>query len=160
MKKPTRYFVFALLLATTATVWAQDKKGAEKAKAVKPKVIPIPVYLGNSTIDGGKLSKQTFDSLLGQGLKGKDSLGGIFKVNGFAFTYAERNLYEDSIGNPIVVTDNLGEYCFGDTLSTFVLGNIRDRSKGGDTVYFDNISLTAPDGKGAWGKSIRLVLTK
>ncbi|RYE22946.1 MAG: hypothetical protein EOP51_11915 [Sphingobacteriales bacterium] len=160
MKKPTRYLVFALLLAATATAWAQDKKTAEKTKTAKPKVVPVPVYLGNSNINGGKLTKQTFDSLLGQGLKGKDSSGNIYKVNGFAFTYAERNLYEDSVGNPIVVTDNLAEYCFGDTVSTFILGNIHDRSKNGDTVYFDNISLTSPNGSGAWGKSIRLILAK
>ncbi len=157
MNKPTRYFVFVLLSIVTATVWAQDKKNEKPAK---PKVVPIPVYLGYSNINDGKIAEQIFDSLLAKGLKGRDSLGKAYNVTGFMFTYGERNLYEDSVGNPIIITDNLGEYCYGDTLSAFLLNNIRDRSKSGDTVYFDNITLTSPEGKGAWGKSFRLVLTK
>lgn len=160
MKKQARYFVFALLSAISISVWAQEKKGAEKPKATKPKIIPIPVYLGKSNIDGGTLTKQTFDSLLGQGLTSRDSIGRSYLVNGFIFTYGERNLYEDSVGKLMVVTDYLPEYCYGDSLTTFLLNNIHNRSKSGDTVYFDNITLTSPEGNGAVGRSFRLVLTK
>jgi hypothetical protein len=160
MKKQARYFVFAVLSVISISVWAQEKKTVEKAKATKPKVIPIPVYLGKSNIDGGTLTKQTFDSLLGQGLTSKDTTGKPYKVNGFTFTYGERNLYEDSVGNLMPLTDYLPEYCYGDTLTTFLLNNIRERSKGGDTVYIDNITLLSTEGNGAYGRSLRLVLTK
>ena len=160
MKKQARYFIFALLSVISLSLWAQEKKAVEKPKATKPKVIPIPVYLGKSNIDGGTLTKQNFDSLLGQGLTSRDSTGKNYLVNGFIFTYGERNLYEDSVGKLMVVTDYLPEYCYGDSLTTFLLKNIRSRSKAGDTVYFDNISLLSAEGTGALGKSFRLVLGK
>jgi hypothetical protein len=81
-------------------------------------------------------------------------------VNGFLLTYGERNLYEDSVGTLMVLTDLLTQPCDGDTLNTYVLDNITDRSKKGDTVYFDQITVTAPEGYNANGKPIRLILTK
>lgn len=149
--------VLLLLLLVAAGLWAQTKD----KKAVKPKVYHVPVYLGRSGVtDGSKLSKHLFDSLLLQGLVARDTTNTNYTVDGFAFTYAERNLYEDSVGQLMWLTDFLTEYCYGDTLSTFLQGNITGRSKPGDTVYFDNITLRNSEGKGASGRPIRLVLTK
>ncbi|MCD6062092.1 MAG: hypothetical protein K0R82_3 [Flavipsychrobacter sp.] len=146
-----------LLLLVSVTVWAQTKD----RKVVKPAVKRIPVYLGRSAItDGSKVSKKTFDSLLKQGLTSRDSLGSPYSVDGFALTYGERNLYEDSIGNLMWITDHLVEYCMGDSLTTFLLNNITERSKPGDTVYFDQITVRSAQGKAEPGKGIRLVLTK
>lgn len=146
-----------LLLLVAAGLWAQTKD----KKEVKPKVHYVPVYLGHSGItDGSNVSKAVFDSLLKQGLVAKDTGSTNYKVDGFAFTYAERNLYEDSVGKLMWVTDFLTEYCYGDTLTAFLLNNITERSKGGDTVYFDQLTLKTPEGRGALGKGIRLVLTK
>lgn len=157
------------LLCTVATVSlvaqsqkkdasAPDDKGKE-AKA-KPKPKPVPVYLGKSTIDRGQISKHVFDSLMLQGLTSKDSAGREYKVVQFAFTYAERNAYEDSVGNPMILADYLADFCFGDTLNAFLKVNIPERSKPGDTVFIDQVLLKAPEGYNANGKSIKLVLTK
>lgn len=160
MKRTRSYTLLAGLLALVSmSVLAQNKEGEEK-KPAKPKVIPVPVYLGNSDITGGPVKKAVFDSLLRQGLTSHDFLGRIYKVNGFIFTYGERMLYEDSVGNPLIITDNLEQYCYGDTLTTFLINNITDRSKGGDTVYFDRITLLSEDGGGAQGAPIKLVLTR
>jgi hypothetical protein len=150
-------FVVVLLSLVSISLWAQTKD----KKTVKPAVKRIPVYLGHSVItDESKVSENAFDSLLRQGLTSRDSAGLNYKVDGFAFTYGERNLYEDSVGNLMWLTDHLVEYCYGDTLSTFLLNNITERSKPGDTVYIDQITVRSPDGKGAYGQAMRLILTK
>jgi len=159
MVKNFKYLVIALLTIVSITLWAQERNTTDKSKTSKPKIVPIPAYLGKSDFNGGNISKQTFDSLLGQGITSRDSMGRSYQVNGFIFTYGERNLYEDSVGKLMVLTDYLPEYCYGDSLTTFLLNNIRNRSKQGDTVYFDNITLTSPEGNAALGKSFRLVLT-
>lgn len=149
-----RYVIVFLGIFAFLGVLAQDKKKE------KPKSKPIPVYLGKSNIDDGFISENLFDSLISQGLTSRDSAGKVYKVNGFLLTYGERNLYEDSVGNLMVLTDLLTQPCDGDTLNTYVLDNITDRSKKGDTVYFDQITVTAPEGYNANGKPMRLILTK
>lgn len=148
--------ILVVLLAGSAYLGAQTKKDAKKPP---PKAKPVPVYLGGQ-VNSGTLPYKTFNELLSKGLNGKDSVGKAYPVTGFSFTYVERNLYEDSVGKLMVVPDYLMEYCFGDTLSSFLLNNISERSKPGDTVYIDRITLKAPDGNGTEGKSIKLVLTK
>jgi hypothetical protein len=147
--------VIMLVAGIALNVWAEEQKDKEKSK---PK--PIPVFLGRTDIFDGKIPKKIFDSLLKQGLTSKDSLGRAFKVDGFLLTYGERNLYEDSIGRPLVITDLLSEVCYGDTLRRELLENILDRSKAGDTVYFDQITVISPEGKGAHGRGMRLIIGK
>ncbi len=158
-------FTVLCMVATLSLVAQSQKKDAkpdEKAKdgKNKPKPKPIPVYLGKSDYYTGKITKGVFDSLVKQGLTSRDSAGRVFKVTGFTFSYAERNLYEDSVGNPMILTDYLSEYCFGDTLTPFLKVNIPERSKVGDTLFVDQISLIAPEGYGANGRPIKLVIVK
>jgi hypothetical protein len=153
MKRLKIVVILAALCVTT--VWAQTK---ETKKVVKPK--PIPVYLGSTNKSDGKISKKEFDDAIKQGLISRDSTGRAYRVDGFLLTYAERNLYEDSVGNPLILTDFLSEVCYGDSLNTFLKNNITERSKQGDTVYFDQISVISPEGQNLKGKSMRFVLTK
>lgn len=143
------------LLSIGINMQAEDQKGKEK-----PKPKPVPVYLGQSAIDDGTIPEKMFDSLLKQGLTSKDSVGRAYRVDGFLFTYGERNLYEDSVGKLMILTDLLSEVCYGDTLRRDLLENITERSKAGDTVYFDQITVISPEGRGAIGKGMRLVLSK
>jgi hypothetical protein len=159
MKRITSYSLLCLCALISINVWAQTKKGEEK-KATKPKVVYIPVYLGNSDLSGGKISKAVFDSLLKQGITSRDSVGRRFTIDGFIFNYGERVLYEDSVGNPLVITDNLEQYCYGDSLTTFLKNNISERSKAGDTAYFDRINVKAPEGWLGNGKPMKFVITK
>lgn len=160
MKHIRKIAAIGLCAGLSLSVWAQTQKKTEEKKEAKPKVKPIPAYLGKSSLDGGDIEKQVFDSLLRQGISSRDSAGRPYKVLGFAFSYGERNLYEDSVGRLMMLTDYLTEYCYGDTLSTFLVNNITDRSKGGDTVYVDQITVLSPEGKGALGKSMRFVIKK
>lgn len=149
---------FVCMMAAVSLVAQSQKKEDEKAKKPKPK--PIPAYLGQSNLSGGTITKRMFDSLLVQGVTSKDSAGRPYKVLSFSFNYGERNLYEDSIGNPMILTDYLGEVCEADTLSTFLKQNILERSKAGDTVIFEQITLLSPEGRGAVGKAMKFVLKK
>ncbi len=151
------------------TLWAQkSKKKPAPAKTVEKETVaayknytkPIAVYLGHSSIAGGTVPKQEFDSLLKQGLLGKDSSGVEYKVTGFNFNYAERNVYEDSTGNPIILTDYLIEPCLGDTVDAIIAATIYKRTKAGDTVYIDQIKLLRPDNETAAGKSLKVVIGK
>lgn len=165
MKQVSKISLIGVGLCLCASLWAQvpdGKKtdGKTPDKKELPKIKYTPVYLGHSNLDGGNVTKRVFDSLLKQGVTSRDSAGRNFKVTGFAFSYAERNLYEDSVGTLMILTDYLTEYCFGDTLSSFLLQNITDRSKSGDTVYFDQLSLISPEGTGANGKYMKFVLVK
>ena len=141
--------LFCLLLA--GVVYAQ-KKGAKPkpGKASAPaaytgKKLPrnfLPdVYLGRSAYRVGGIRKPVFDSLMKQGLSSHDSLGNNYKVTGFDFTYAERNLYEDSVANLMYVYDYQLEYCPGDTLSAGISAQLYTRTKPGDTVFFDKIRV-------------------
>jgi hypothetical protein len=69
-------------------------------------------------------------------------------------------LYEDSVGNPIIVADYLADICFGDTLNALLKANMPERTKAGDTVFFDGIILKSPEGNNARGKAMKFVLTK
>ncbi|MBN9484098.1 MAG: hypothetical protein J0H46_12135 [Bacteroidetes bacterium] len=163
-KYVSRIALTVFCMAATASLVAQSQK-KEEAKAedkskMKPKAKPIPTYLGNSDLSSGMISKELFDSLLMQGVTSKDSAGRPYKVANFLFTYGERNLYEDSIGNPMILVDYLSEFCNGDTLTTFLKKNVPERSKAGDTVIFDQITVVSPEGKGASGKFMKFVLTK
>jgi hypothetical protein len=173
MKRTFGLIIGVLLLFFTAGVWAQKTKKksttakvtdkVEKKKTVKEYKnykMPISVYLGHSAINGGIVPKLLFDSLMKQGLSGKDSSGVVYKVLAFDFTYAERNVYEDSTGSPIVLSDYMIEHCNGDTVSATIAGSLYLRTKAGDTVYFDQVQLLRPDSVGAAGKGLKVVIGK
>ena len=169
MRRSVNIILFVCLAGFCLNLLAQ-------AKNSKPKKLFVPpVYLGNSDYSDGPIKKTLFDSLLKQGLKSHDSLGNIYRVIGFDFSYAERNLYEDSVANLIVLTDFSSEYCPGDTISADISRStensesIYKRTKGGDTVYFDHIRLSvlpgnkilsANDTLPVLGKGMKFVIIK
>lgn len=146
-------FLFFIGMAMMSMMPDEGKKN--KTTTIKP-------YLGYSDYSGGIISKKVFDSLLRQGVKAKDSAGTFYKVVEFTFGYGERNLYEDSTGKLVILTDYVSEICTGDTLSTIFQNYVfRDnRTKSGDTAYFDRIKLQLPDGAVITTKNMRFVLTK
>ena len=154
MRRAINIFTITFLTVCCLKLFAQQIAGKAAAKTnEKPRKLFIPpVYLGHSAYSGGAIRKQLFDSLLKQGLSAHDSLGNIYRVAGFDFSYAERNLYEDSVANLVVLTDFQSEYCPGDTISldlslaTETSPSIYQRTKAGDTVYFDHIRLFAQHG--------------
>jgi len=158
-----------VLLCFAASMWAQNTKqtaapGAQAAKTGKKDSVVIPyihVYLGKSQYTGGTIPKAKFDELLKQGVTSRDSLGNSYTVVGFTFSYAERNLYEDSVGKLMIQSDYLSEYCEGSMLPDHVLNAMMERTKPKDTAYFDNITLRKQsDNSGAYGKPMRFVITR
>ena len=151
---PLLILVAACTLVTLQQTFAQEAKPKPEQKAV-PKLPEVPVTLGSSNYSGGSISKQEFDALLKQGVK----LGVEGKITGFNFSYAEHTMYEDSAGNPLRVTDYLVEHCMGDMLSQGISSSIYDRTKPGDTAYFDQIKVVLPSGGAALGKAMKFLIT-
>lgn len=159
MKRTVQLFLLLAGGVFALSAFTDEKDQAKKPK-VKPK--PIPVYLGNSNIDSGMVAKPLFDSLLKQGFTARDSNGRVFEVKSFMFTFCERMLYEDSIGNPLFMTDYLSEYNFDNKLKDYQLNALLDRTKGGDTLIIEQIKLVAADTTKAeaLGKQLRVVITR
>lgn len=153
--------ILVLLLCGVVAVDAiADEKDKDKKK--KPKPVPVAVYLANTNIDSAAIRKPLFDSLIKQGFTSRDSNGRVFEVKGFKFTFCERNLYEDSLGNPMIVTDYLSEYSFDSKFMDYQQDALIRRAKPGDTVFIENITLRAADSTeaGAKGKPLKLVITR
>jgi len=151
-----------LLLANMQLLAQKTNKKVQPSSATAQKETPIVVrsFLGRSDVNGGEIGKDLFDRFLKQGLTAKDSLGTEYKIDGFTFSYAERNLYEDSVGNLVVLTDYLSEFCPGDTVSAAVANNIYYKTKPGDTAYFEGIKIARPDGTRSVARPMRFVITK
>lgn len=160
MKRTINILLFFAMSGLSVHMLAQTQKNKEEKKEQAKKIKYTPVYLGDSDKSGGEISEKTFDALLKKGISARDSAGIAYRVNGFMFTYGERTVYEDSIGNLMYVTDYLAEYCSGDTLTSYIGASLYDRTKPGDTVYFDQITLTSPEGKSADGRAMRFILKK
>jgi hypothetical protein len=162
MKRNPRLLLLLVCVTSVIAVWAQTAKKTKDKTTDKP-VAHKPfayAYLGHSSLQGGSISKHVFDSLLKQGITAKDTLGKEYKVSSFTFNYAERNLYEDSIGTLTVMTDYMLENCLGDTVSSNVSASIYDRTKAGDTVYFDNVTILRADNPLALAKGMEFVIKK
>lgn len=163
------FFCFRLMAQQTNKTKTPVKLGNSK------KIFLPPVYLGKGNLYGGTIKKRTFDSLLKQGITARDSLGNKYKIVGFDFSYAERGLYEDSVGNDQILTDFQSQYCKGDTLDASITfsneetKSIYERTKGGDTAYFDRIKLFPLPGNKIFptidtlpilGRGMRFIITR
>lgn len=149
--------VSVLCISNAIADGSDDKDKKEKEK----NIYKIPVYIGNSTIDSGLISKKAFDSLLKQGLTSKDTNGRAYTVKSFFLTFCERNIYEDAEGNLMPYTDYLSEYCFDNKLKGYQEEALLERAKKGDTVIFEDIKLVATDDSQyhAIGKPVRLIIS-
>ncbi len=155
-------FILVALLAISENLVAQrvKKDDVKQKPAVQSRPVSVLTYLGAFLSSGGYISKTDFDHHLKQGIVARDSAGNHYAVDGFTFSYAERNLYEDSIGNLIVLTDYLTEFCPGDSVTHAIANNIFHKTKPGDTAYIDNIKVKLPDGTQMAAKGMKFILTK
>ena len=192
MHRLVTILLLALLIITGSDLSAQQKKTDNKQPQNNKKssnILKPLVYLGNSDYTGGPIKKDVFNNFLKQGLVAHDSLGNKYRVIGFNFGYAERNLYEDSVGNLVTMTDYSFEYCAGDTVSgdishtkntaitNYLDGDpdnydvsksIYNRVKPGDTIYFDQIKVvkyinatqSLPDSAAVLGRSLKCWIIK
>ena len=144
------------LLCTVA--YAQKKKTPEKNVLPSKPVMEIVLGRGMGERTGGEITEMEYDSVAPSGIRIRKPEGAF--IEGFSYTYGERNVYEDSAGVQHLVTDYLTEYCMGDTLSSYIAKNIADRTKPGDTAYYDQIAVRLPNGKAAIGKPMKFVIIR
>jgi hypothetical protein len=169
MRRPFKISFIVLLAGLGLNASAQKAAKNTNKKVVQSVALPVQTspkrvwaYLGQSDFNNGLIPKVKFDELLKQGLTAKDSIGRMYKVDGFTFSYAARNLYEDSVGKLIVLTDFFSEPCLGDTISPGIKVNVYQYglTKPGDTAYFDGIKVIKPEG-GHWtAPPMKFVITK
>lgn len=115
-------------------------------------------YFGCTYTDSFQISVNEFKQLIHKPLCVKDSVGNLIKVESFEIIYAERGLYQDDEGLPIIVTDYSNVACTGDSIPKKWIQNFNERSYKGDTVYFDRVRLRTPDKKTLECKSVKVVL--
>lgn len=115
-------------------------------------------YFGCTYTDSFQISVNEFKQLIHKPLCVKDSVGNLIKVESFEIIYAERGLYQDDEGLPIIVTDYSNVACIGDSIPKKWIQNFNERSYKGDTVYFDRVRLRTPDKKTVECKSVKVVL--
>lgn len=115
-------------------------------------------YLGCAVTDSLPVDKNVFDNLVAMPLCAKDSLQNYCKVQSFEVTYAERGLYQDSTGLPIVVTDYTQFSCKGDTIPKSWVDVFKQRSYRGDTIYIDKIIAKSPDQRMRLCRGLKMVI--
>jgi hypothetical protein len=160
--RPVLSAVFFMMLCFSLI--AQQKKAAAPEKNNKRKAYLPIVTLGKPGFAGGQIKAANFDSLLKQGIYSHDSAGNPLNVVSFNFSYLERMIYEDSVGDLHQVTDISKEFCKGNTVTENIAGSIYERIKSGDTVRIDEVLLTKnkPGRKidTFLGKSIKCIIIK
>lgn len=164
--KTIHLFVFFLLLGCCVlTTTADAQKKQVQKKTVKSKTaasgktaVLLNVTLGKSAIADSVMTPEEFNRRVQEGLKVANPEFPNALVNGFDFTYMERNIYEDSVGNFIQVVDVLTERCPGDTFTAVAKSAMRYRAKAGDTALFNNMQLLLPDGRTGIGREFKIVL--
>ena len=154
----------AVLYLPVAAQQAKHKKPAATATGTasdKPKETPLArVTLNHWSVATGALTKHQYDSLAKGQLYVDDPKYPGAVVEKFTYIYGERNLYEDSTGNMMMVTDYLSEPCLGDTLSSSINESLFHRTKNGDTAYYSEIVLRMADGSSGVGLPLKLTITK
>lgn len=115
-------------------------------------------FLACQFSDSIGVTKQEFDGLLTQPLCAKDSAGNVHKIESFEITYAERGLYQDSTGLPIIFTDYSIEECKGDSIPVKWKSNFYENGHKGDTVSIDRILVRGSDQKPYYCKRLKFVI--
>lgn len=130
-KKMHKFLFIALLASIICISFAPFPKIIYRYKA----------FLGCKQSDSFTISKDDFQRLIANKLCAKDSAGNVYPVSSFEITYAERGLFQDSTGLPIIFTDYSFTVCKGDSIPSFWQADFRERGYKGDTIYFDRISV-------------------
>jgi hypothetical protein len=104
------------------------------------------------------LPKKSFDSLIALPICAKDSNQRNFPITSFDITYAERGLYQDSAGLPIIFTDYTNAHFEGTSISKEWISLFNERSYKGDTVYVDNVKVKGSDNKSYACKGMKIII--
>ncbi len=133
--------VCTVLAATSLMALKAQNRGRGQSGYQAPRYkITGTTLLNDQVTNGGYISKADFDKLMLQPFWVKDSTSGkVYPVAGFSFTYAERGLYEDTTGKPLVITDYAGTESTSQLLPEYYTRELLNRSKSGDTAVISNV---------------------
>lgn len=149
------------IAAAALFLWAGHAiaQGQKEKKLVK---FQGKSYLAGGQINTGSISMPLLDSLIRLPLVAKDSLGVERPVSSFYFLYIELGLYEDSTGQPVILSDYWGTNSDQGRIPDAWLKLLQPRIKVGDTVFYNQIVSLSDTGKNAHilhTEPIRLVIT-
>lgn len=130
MKKCFKYSL-PLLLCVGLVANAQNNQSSKTKKNNY-----ISTLGENGYTNGDRISVSMLDSVLSLPVCIYDSAGVKFDPIGYEFMYAERGVYEDSTGKPIVMTDYLTINVMGSTIPAFFKEDLKPIYKAGDTLIF------------------------
>jgi hypothetical protein len=135
-------FITILILCTTFLAYAQKSKTTIQKSSVETtnkKTKTIWAYWGDNTYGDKNMTKRVFDSLIKTPLQSVDSSKKTYSVLSFDMVLTERNLYEDSIGNAIIVPDYSSYNNKGAVMNENHLSYILNHSKIGDTLFINDV---------------------
>ncbi len=115
-------------------------------------------YFACTFTDNMQIDANTFKQLMNQPLCAKDSQNNVYRVKSFTVIYAERGLYQDDEGLPIIYTDYSSDDFTGDTLTPLWKKNFNDRLYKGDTVYLEKVMCTNSEKKNFLCKTVKLII--
>jgi hypothetical protein len=104
------------------------------------------------------LSVQDFLNAIQKPLCAKDSMNNILSVHKFDMTYAERGLFQDSAGLPLITTEYSFAPCTGDSITAYWRNQFQERAYKGDTIFFDRIIARSSNNQIYSCKGIKVVL--
>jgi hypothetical protein len=152
MKHKLFYFATLLICFSCLSFVEQNQESKGKVK------YDYVALLGCTPFASPLMNKNDFDRISSQSFCAKDSANAIYKISAFDITFAERGLYQDSTGLPIVVTDYSSAHCTGDTIPKFWINAFKERSYKGDTIFFDNIIARGADNKAHMCKQLKFII--
>ena len=152
MKGKALILTLAVLAILTQSFILEDQQGSASGSKFRFKA-----FLGCSS-DTSFVNKERFDQLAVLPLCAKDSNNTVFKIVSFDITYAERGLYQDSTGLPIVFTDYSNVSCTGDTIPSRWINIFKERGYRVDTIMFDRILVRTSENKTQMCKAMRVIL--
>lgn len=102
--------------------------------------LPYQLVFGEKGASIKTIKAAKADSLLKQHFYIKDTKSNkTMPVLGFELLYAERGLFEDSTGRPIILTEYYQTQSPSDTVAAYFLRSLQDMYKPGDTIKIQNI---------------------
>jgi hypothetical protein len=134
--------LFSAFVNTNTSTIIFDNEGNDSTKNKLPKVIEnYTPYLG-AQLKSGTYTVKDILAMVGQKLTAtNDKTKEQFKVNKYDFTYSEHNLYEDSTGLPVILTDVHFAELNGDSITTYWQKFLTNHLYKGDTVRFSGLVI-------------------
>ena len=116
------------------------------------------MYLACAQSGNQDMPKAEFDRLIAQPFCARDTNMNPVTIQNFEILYAERGLYQDSSGLPIIFTDYIKIPCQGNQLKQAWVDYFLERSYKGDTVYIEQVKVLGADNKSHLAEGMKIII--